>query len=261
MASAASLSELGRSGVLEGNMSIKLMSQVWELDLDHGLQSIMLALADHADDDGSRVFPSIAYVAWKTGYSPNQARRIMHDLTERGILIAVAHQEGGRGLATEYRLDLGKATKKVAFIKTPILERLPSGTIKTPIQDLKATIAMVAQPSEPPIESPDTYTPSLSPQLLPEEYPAWAEGFSRIEGLAPKILADLVRVGKLPAEEPDIGCVLAFVDHWSNRPPGKRKSVVAGWRNWLKNEHKVLPFSDSPKREPLRPGMVYAGDP
>ena len=33
-------------------MSIKIMSQVWELDLPHNAQSIFLALADHADDDG-----------------------------------------------------------------------------------------------------------------------------------------------------------------------------------------------------------------
>ena len=89
-------------------MSIKTMSQVWELDIDHGEMIVLLAMADHADDDGQNCYPSNAYLAWKTGYSDRQVRRVLRTLESTGIITRVAHEEGGRGLATEYR-QIGRA--------------------------------------------------------------------------------------------------------------------------------------------------------
>jgi hypothetical protein len=90
-------------------MSIKLVARVWELDLEHAEQKVLMALADHAQDDGSRVYPSLGYVAWKTGYDRRYVRRVMARLKERGAAMVV--QRGGQDLAagsqaTEYRLDL-----------------------------------------------------------------------------------------------------------------------------------------------------------
>ena len=36
-------------------MSVKIMSQVWELDIDHSEMIVLLAMADHADDDGQNL--------------------------------------------------------------------------------------------------------------------------------------------------------------------------------------------------------------
>ena len=41
-------------------MSVKIMSQVWELDIDHSEMIVLLAMADHADDDGQNCYPSNA---------------------------------------------------------------------------------------------------------------------------------------------------------------------------------------------------------
>jgi hypothetical protein len=97
-------------------MSIKLMARVWERSFTHAQQAIMLALADHADDDGSHVYPSLRRIAWKTGYSLRQVKRIIGELRRSGALILVAPPRRGRG--TEYQIRLEAASGKTAYTTT-----------------------------------------------------------------------------------------------------------------------------------------------
>ena len=76
-------------------MSIRIMTQVWELDLPHNTQSILLALADHADDDGF-CYPSVGRLAWKTGYGVRQVQRTLKELRDQGLAIATGSLAGGR---------------------------------------------------------------------------------------------------------------------------------------------------------------------
>ena len=78
-------------------MSIKVMTQVWELDLPRSEKLIALALADHGDDDGAHIYPSVARIAWKTGYSERQVQDILRALEARGLIRVVAYPNGGRG--------------------------------------------------------------------------------------------------------------------------------------------------------------------
>jgi hypothetical protein len=98
-------------------MSVKLMALVWEYQFTRPEQSVMLALADHAQDDGSNVYPSVARIAWKTDYSERQVQRIMRDLEAKDILVAVKNIGGGRGHATEYCIHIEKGVKKSPFVK------------------------------------------------------------------------------------------------------------------------------------------------
>ncbi len=91
------------------------MGQVWELKLDHATCHILLGMADHARDDGSRCFPSVGYLAWKTNYSIRQVQRIVSDLEDKAIIIPVAYIEGGRGHATEYQIVLSAAERKPSY--------------------------------------------------------------------------------------------------------------------------------------------------
>ena len=94
-------------------MSWKISGLVWELDLTHSQQSILLAMADHAEHDGSQVFPSIALIAWKTGYSKRQVKRVIGELRELGILILV--KEANRYRPREYRIDVSAGKQKAPF--------------------------------------------------------------------------------------------------------------------------------------------------
>lgn len=67
-------------------MSIKLMSRVWESDLPAEQKYILLKLADYADDDGARVYPSVATVARLTGVSERTVQRQLSAMRESGLL-------------------------------------------------------------------------------------------------------------------------------------------------------------------------------
>lgn len=88
-------------------MSIRVMSQVWDSDLtDIYEASVLLALADHADDDG-RCYPSMARVARMARCSVRKAQEVTKALAERGYL-RVELNSGPRGCNT-YFLTLTSA--------------------------------------------------------------------------------------------------------------------------------------------------------
>lgn len=82
------------------------MGQVWDLDLPANKLLVLLALTDHADHNGDNIHPSMELVAWKTGYSERQVRRIVQGLVKDKILAAekrpgkttlfTAHLENGK---------------------------------------------------------------------------------------------------------------------------------------------------------------------
>jgi len=94
-------------------VSWKISGLVWELELTHSQQSVLLALADHAEHDGSKVFPSVARISWKTGYSDRQVRRVMSELRNMKILILT--KEANRYRPREYKIDILAGKKKQPF--------------------------------------------------------------------------------------------------------------------------------------------------
>lgn len=66
-------------------------------------------MADCADDDGSDIYPSVAYVAWLVGCSKRIVQIRLQELVETGVLEVVAYGKGGKtadgtGHTTQYRL-------------------------------------------------------------------------------------------------------------------------------------------------------------
>jgi len=97
-------------------MSAKLMGIVWELDVPHNYQLVLLALADHASDDGSSVYPGIKYLAWKTGYSERQVQRVLDKLEQMNLISAVAFRQGGGHNKTQWQLHLKNGVQKLPYI-------------------------------------------------------------------------------------------------------------------------------------------------
>lgn len=94
-------------------MSIRQILQVWEHQFSHPHQAVMLALADHAHEDGTGIRPSINRIAWKTGYSERSVQNIMAQLRQIGVLaIAVP---ATHNTPNEYRFDWSAATPKPSF--------------------------------------------------------------------------------------------------------------------------------------------------
>ncbi|PZO50737.1 MAG: hypothetical protein DCF15_15585 [Phormidesmis priestleyi] len=73
----------------------------------------MLALADHAYEDGTGIRPSIKRIAWKTGYSERSVQSIMSQLRELGLLVVVA--PATHNTPNEYRFNWAAVTLKPSF--------------------------------------------------------------------------------------------------------------------------------------------------
>jgi hypothetical protein len=247
-------------------MSVKIMAQVWELDLPHNAQSIFLALADHADDDGY-CYPSVGRLAWKTGYGVRQVQRTLKDLRDQKLAIPTGSVAGGRHNTVVYKLDPSAGKQKPPF--RPRTERQISADIKgdnmTPIdgeadikgdtqdaervtfetqrvtpETLKGDIAMSPEPSVIIKESSEEPSEEMS-DLPSDPSPDW---FDVLSGL-PKFktsLADaeawLSKKGISADQAEDTAYeVKAFIA----RPKNEGRDPWATFQNWARKDSRSSP--------------------
>lgn len=119
-------------------MSIKISTLVWQHYPAGGRELLTaLAYADHAHDDGTSIRPSVAYVAKKTRQSERTVQRYLASMRQSGWLQAVRFARGGRGNATEYRIN-------------PLWISSHRVTITTENSDIKAIKRMAWMPPQPP---------------------------------------------------------------------------------------------------------------
>lgn len=95
-------------------MSVRIMAEVWRLDLPANDKIVLLALADHADDEGL-CYPSIGRVAWKCCYSRATIKRQMKRLSEAGLVVVVERGGTGKGKTNVLRICPRKGTPLDAF--------------------------------------------------------------------------------------------------------------------------------------------------
>lgn len=68
-------------------MSGLLAGKVWLSDLSAHLKPLAATLADIANDDGTSIYPTIAYVAWRLGAGERTVTRNIGELLEMGVLV------------------------------------------------------------------------------------------------------------------------------------------------------------------------------
>lgn len=86
-------------------MSIRLMTMVFDRYPEGGSEMLLaLALADHAHDDGTRIWPSVGELARKTRQSTRTVQRQLQKMVASGWLELVSTATGRRGSTNEYRV-------------------------------------------------------------------------------------------------------------------------------------------------------------
>lgn len=85
-------------------MSGLLAGRIWQSDLHPDLKPLAAALADIGNDDGTSIYPSVAYMAWLLGRSTRSIQENLSRLRAQGVLVVVSGGTGGRSKSTEYRL-------------------------------------------------------------------------------------------------------------------------------------------------------------
>jgi Helix-turn-helix domain len=138
-------------------VSIKVMGEVWESSsAKGGARLVLLALADHANDEGY-CHPSVARLALKSALTERNVQLILRNLEARGELVTLCG--AGRGNVNAYwvlppatvaRLTLeGKNAKNFHPLQT-LEEKVKSTTekVKTDAQKVKSTTEKV-KPTSP----------------------------------------------------------------------------------------------------------------
>lgn len=103
------------------------MGRVFYTDLPAHLRFTLLALADHADDDGSNVYPGQERIARKVGAGIRAVRDHLHELVRLGYL-APETRKGQRGTVC-YRIAVDQLPTDAALDRQPTAARqkLPPG--------------------------------------------------------------------------------------------------------------------------------------
>jgi hypothetical protein len=116
-------------------VSKQLESQVWLSDLDGDLKPLAAVLADIANDSGNRIYPSVAYMAWKLSRSERCVQDRLSKLKEIGVVSVVKNASGGRGIFTHYRLHADKLPTRPPWSKDD--EDCEKGEESAPFQNDK----------------------------------------------------------------------------------------------------------------------------
>jgi DNA-binding PadR family transcriptional regulator len=116
-------------------MSVKIMSMIFDA---HGLTTnqkfVLLSLADHGNDEGISIYPSIRKTSDRTGLNPRTIIRIQSELEELGLL---SIDRGGGRKANQYKInisgiiELGQDGQRLGFTP-PLTQCHPWGVTVSP---------------------------------------------------------------------------------------------------------------------------------
>lgn len=136
-------------------MSIRIMSAIFDsLSLGPTERLIMLALADHADDDG-RCYPSMARLSQRTGLSERAIQTNVKNLTDAGYLKVIT---GG-----------GKSHSNLYFVSANPAADAPRSRC-TPAADAPQTPQQV--PVNPAADAPEPSITINKPSVVSKKAPA-----------------------------------------------------------------------------------------
>lgn len=231
-------------------MSGYLQGQVWFRDVRGSERDVLLALADHAHDDGTEIRPSMDYLAWKVGVSKRQAQRIVSAMRDRGALLVV--RESTRYEPTHYRMELDALPLKAAFQRPETdvtsASSLKSGrgdgsgesgvTDPTTRGDAQMSPESSKETSQEPssssarekVDLPPDFPEHLRPHLV-AVFRVLRDLAERHHGKAVNPLS-LAHVVMARPHKPLVRSAFDFAS-WADGKAQRRKDVVAGYRHWL----------------------------
>jgi len=136
-------------------MSVKMMSLVFERFPYGGNERVLaLAIADHAHDDGTNIYPGNERLAKKTLISERTVIRLMQKFVKIGWLIKVKNGNSGRGIANEFSINPNwiKGDNLSPFVKdekrvTSEAERVTNLPERVTPEVIKGDITVSHQPS------------------------------------------------------------------------------------------------------------------
>ena len=131
-------------------MSIKVMSWAWEQELPPLTKLVLMAIADHCDDEGY-AWPGIRGIAKKCGVAHSTVQRHVQSLEEQGILNVEPRQRpDGSSSSNGYTVIMDGTIRDqgVAESDPPMSESYPGVSEELPLGIRPDTPLTVIEPSE-----------------------------------------------------------------------------------------------------------------
>ena len=201
-------------------MSIKLMTRVFDKEVDATTQRVLLVLCDHANDHG-HCWPSIPLIAWKLGVSERTVIRNVARLEEIGVI--KVHRRTGS--VNRYEIDLG-----VLPDKSPLVTKRHPGQNVTPDSDVTTRVTK-RQGSSDTAMSPE-------PSRTVNEPSGGAKASKRKPELP--LSDDFVLDGKVMDYAVSQGMTedraryqFERMKNWAEGNDIRRRNWMAQWRNWV----------------------------
>lgn len=91
---------------LEGTLSALLIGRAMYVPLDMASRLTLVALVDHAHDDGTEARPGLRRLTIKTGLSRRAVQDCLAHLEGHGLIKASGYRRGGHGRATNWTVNV-----------------------------------------------------------------------------------------------------------------------------------------------------------
>jgi hypothetical protein len=114
-------------------MSVRIMSLVFTLDPERFKclkKMVLLVLADHANDDGRSIYPSVARMAWKAGLDERTVQKYLSELREEDILEVVG--QAGPNQPYEYQINVARLQEGCTTFTGGVNHIHPGGVPRSP---------------------------------------------------------------------------------------------------------------------------------
>lgn len=125
-------------------MSLTALGAVWSFPVSPQEKLVLLVMADHADDSGGNVFPSVARIMQMSGMSERAVQRTIRLLVSSGVVEVVRPARPGR--PTEYRILIDGADGARWTTPRPVVESCPRWLRVLVKQAFRFTCAYCEQP-------------------------------------------------------------------------------------------------------------------
>ena len=213
-------------------MSIKCLAWAWGKQLPPLPKLVLLAIADHADDNGY-AWPGVSGVAQKCGVSKRTVQRYVNTLVQRDIISVETRQRpDGSNTSNAYQLNIHDC-------HPPVSDSHPPMTGVSPPHDTPVTPLTVIEPS---MKLTTTTTlPEWFKVLAKEETPDDKRMQNILEWATPypeSLLRDMAYI---------------VVDKWDQYKT-KNKSIFSTFQNWYRRDGTTSSIrydAKNPKKLPI----------
>jgi hypothetical protein len=99
-------------------VSAKITRQILDSALDPSLKFAAIVLANCGNGDGANIFPSIELISYRLGKTPRQAKRLVGQLRDAGIVVPIGSVKGGRAKSVTYQFNTAALPAREPFISS-----------------------------------------------------------------------------------------------------------------------------------------------